>query len=111
MHIFPFSPRRGTPAYDFPDHISAAKMKSRKNEIAQLNRDLMLAYHKSFIGEKAKVLIERQAPSYPKHLSGHTKRYVETIFPENEGVNINSEVDIIIEKADEQNLHGIMAKD
>lgn len=58
IHIFPFSPRRGTPAATMPDQISAAVQQERSRELAALETELRDEYFASLHGMPLRVLVE-----------------------------------------------------
>lgn len=58
IHIFPFSPRRGTPAATMTDQISAAVQQERSRELAALETELRDEYFASLQGMPLRVLVE-----------------------------------------------------
>jgi threonylcarbamoyladenosine tRNA methylthiotransferase MtaB len=60
IHIFPFSPRKGTPAAQMTDQVSAGVKNDRCERLAQLERQLRHDYFQSLIGRRLTVLIEGQ---------------------------------------------------
>jgi threonylcarbamoyladenosine tRNA methylthiotransferase MtaB len=58
IHMFPFSPRRGTPAATMPDQIEKAVKKQRGNVVRELETELQQAYFESLVGEKLQLLVE-----------------------------------------------------
>jgi threonylcarbamoyladenosine tRNA methylthiotransferase MtaB len=58
IHIFPFSPRRGTPAATMPDQISAVLQQERSRELAALETELRDEYFASLRGKQLRVLVE-----------------------------------------------------
>jgi len=71
MHVFTFSPRRGTAAADMQDSIDNKVIKQRSKILRDLNIELGLKYRRQFIGETAQVLIENNNGQ----LSGRSERY------------------------------------
>jgi threonylcarbamoyladenosine tRNA methylthiotransferase MtaB len=58
IHIFPFSPRRGTPAADMPNHVPKHVQHERSRELAAVETLLREAYYRSLIGRNLRVLVE-----------------------------------------------------
>lgn len=58
IHIFPFSPRRGTPAATMPDQVSAAVQQQRSRELAALETELRDEYFAGLRGKQLRVLVE-----------------------------------------------------
>jgi threonylcarbamoyladenosine tRNA methylthiotransferase MtaB len=62
MHIFPFSPRRGTPAASMPNHVPKHLQQVRSRELAAVEEELRDAYYRSLLGRRLRVLVETPAP-------------------------------------------------
>jgi threonylcarbamoyladenosine tRNA methylthiotransferase MtaB len=60
IHIFPFSPRRGTPAAEMPDHVPTPVKQQRVRELTVVEAELRDAYYRSLIGRRLSVLTETQ---------------------------------------------------
>lgn len=59
MHIFPFSPRSGTPAASTPGRISQEFVAQRVERLRLLKGKMELDFKKSFLGQAVEVLIQR----------------------------------------------------
>lgn len=59
IHIFPFSPRRGTPAAEMPDQVPAEVKADRHRRLADLESRLARRYYRSLLGRPLEVLVER----------------------------------------------------
>jgi len=58
IHIFPFSPRRGTPAADMPNQVPARVKQDRGRELAAVEAELRHEYYRSLVGRRLRVLVE-----------------------------------------------------
>ena len=58
IHIFPFSPRKGTPAATMTDMISPEVKAERCERLAELERELREQYFQSLAGRSLRVLVE-----------------------------------------------------
>ena len=76
VHIFPYSPRRGTSAYNFKDRESPAKIRRRILILEVIAESCALAYKKRFLNKNMDVLIEAQAKEDPCFWEGHTDNYI-----------------------------------
>ena len=77
LHVFRYSPRRGTPAAGFPDQIPAKVKNERSQQMIQLGKRLSRAFHEKFIGGKVEVLWEEAGVDGQGDLwQGHTPNYV-----------------------------------
>lgn len=79
MHVFSYSPRRGTPAADLQGRPGPAEMKHRKSVLEDLKSELALRYKTAFLGKTIDVLVEEHRPG--GMLSGYSERYVKALFP------------------------------
>jgi threonylcarbamoyladenosine tRNA methylthiotransferase MtaB len=75
VHIFPFSPRRGTPASEFADQVPAQVKAERSRRLAEMEGAARRRYFEELVGETLEVLVE--APSGDDHapLAGTACRY------------------------------------
>jgi threonylcarbamoyladenosine tRNA methylthiotransferase MtaB len=71
MHVFSFSPRKGTAAADMQEAIDNKVIKERSKILRDLGIELGLKYRRQFIGETARILIENDNGQ----LSGRSERY------------------------------------
>jgi threonylcarbamoyladenosine tRNA methylthiotransferase MtaB len=71
MHVFSFSPRKGTAAAEMQDKVDNKVIKERSQILRDLDIELGLKYRQQFIGETARVLIENNNGQ----LSGRSERY------------------------------------
>ncbi len=58
IHVFSFSPRKGTPAAQFKPKVPSAVIKERAKELSQLSDELAEIYRRQFVGERLDVVIE-----------------------------------------------------
>ena len=73
IHVFPFSPRKGTKAMELPDHLDGSVKKSRSRALVSLSNQLEKEYATSFVGKTLSVLIEEYKDGYS---IGHTSNYL-----------------------------------
>ena len=58
VHVFPYSPRTGTPAAKMPDQISEPIKKERVHRLQQLAEEMANDFHKHYLGTVQEVLFE-----------------------------------------------------
>jgi threonylcarbamoyladenosine tRNA methylthiotransferase MtaB len=71
IHVFAFSPRKGTAAATMRPRVARDVVKARSETLRALDRDLQSRFRSQFLGETAQVLIE----NYPGPPTGHAERY------------------------------------
>ncbi|MEW8958772.1 MAG: tRNA (N(6)-L-threonylcarbamoyladenosine(37)-C(2))-methylthiotransferase MtaB [Moorella sp. (in: firmicutes)] len=81
IHVFPYSPRRGTPAATMPGQVDPAVKKHRERRLLQLGRKLFRQYAREFLQETLEVLVERALAGSSGVYEGHTDNYLQVAFP------------------------------
>ena len=79
LHIFPFSERSGTKAYNYKDRVSNAIKKQRENKLFYLAGDLSREFAEGFVNSIERVLVEDKRTS-EGHLQGYTEHYVKVLI-------------------------------
>jgi threonylcarbamoyladenosine tRNA methylthiotransferase MtaB len=79
LHVFPFSPRPGTPAEGLPP-LPHAEVRRRAALLRELGRQKRAAFYAAQVGQTGDVLVERPA-SRPGWLSGLSGNYLKVAFP------------------------------
>lgn len=78
MHIFPFSPRPGTAAWQWRDHRPAPQVVAdRCKQLQDLAEHLAGNYRRQFDGQTVDVLVERPGPGPVPAAEGLTDRYLQ----------------------------------
>ena len=84
IHIFPFSPREGTPAAQMPDQISKHVKVERGRHLAAVERELRTDYFQSLTGRRLRVLVQSPLDEQPGHMIGTACRYAPVVLPGDE---------------------------
>ena len=79
IHVFPYSPRKGTKAATIENQVSDVEKKRRVKELMTLSKKLEENYYNQFKGKNVDVLIEKYQDGYSY---GHTGNYLEVKIPE-----------------------------
>lgn len=78
IHVFPYSPKRGTPAAERKDQVDAQQKAARAKEMGALAKELAAQFLESHVGQTVEVLAERQVA--PGIWEGHTSNYIPVDF-------------------------------
>ncbi len=78
MHVFPYSPRKGTKAAVMPNQIQKKVKEERSKKLISLSNQNEKEYLEEFIGKRIEVLFEQEEEEYIK---GHTANYIEVKIP------------------------------
>lgn len=76
LHVFPFSARKGTKAYDMTPKISGSVAKQRAKELISLGEELELKFLNSLKGRTEGVLFEEPSEAFKGLMEGYSTRYV-----------------------------------
>ena len=77
MHVFKYSPRKGTVAAGMPDQLTDRQKSERSDVLLDLTERDSVCYREAFIGEELSVLWEdEETIDGRKYMIGHTDRYV-----------------------------------
>lgn len=77
LHIFPYSPRRGTKAAAMTDQVDPQVKKHRSDLLIQDTKEYQKNYADAFVSKREKVLFEEVVSHEGKeYLIGHNERYV-----------------------------------
>ena len=73
LHVFKYSPRRGTVAEKMPNQIDGNKKEERSDKLIELSNSTENKHNQSYIGKTVKVLFEEFEDGFFK---GHTTNYM-----------------------------------
>lgn len=73
LHVFPYSPRSGTPAAAFKDQINGTIKHERVKTLMNLSQELKTEFASWQIGKELEVLIEERNGQY---MTGHASNYL-----------------------------------
>jgi threonylcarbamoyladenosine tRNA methylthiotransferase MtaB len=77
VHVFPYSRRSGTPAYDFPDQIPEKEKQARSREMNALAEAVRARVLAGYEGTEDEVLLE--TPLSETLFTGYTRLYVPVV--------------------------------
>ena len=103
LHVFKYSPRKGTVAAKMKNQIDSAVKEKRSHKLIELSNECEIEFLDRYIGKKVKVLFEKQDGKYIK---GHTTNYLVVKVKEEKLENQIKEVKIV--SRDELELIGEM---
>lgn len=80
LHVFKYSPRRGTPAARMPDQVKPGVKDARSKELIALGRELARAFAMQYLEKIVEVLLEPASPGVQGYnLEGLTGNYVRVL--------------------------------
>jgi len=105
LHVFPFSPRPGTPAATMTPQLHSRVIKERAEALRLLSEQKKNAYAAGFVGRELQVLVQRDAGGR----KGLSRNYLPVLIEGSDGL-FNSEVRVLITEAVGGELVGRLAE-
>ncbi len=86
LHVFPFSPREGTPAARFSDPVTTAEAKTRCAELRQLGAVKRVEFYRTHRGQSLPVIVESRRDRRTGRLRGLSDNYIPILFEGSDAV-------------------------
>ena len=102
MHVFKYSPRKGTKAAVMPNQIAGNIKEERSKKLIELSDKNEMEYNESYIGKKVEVLFEEEKSETYK---GHTQNYIMVHCKSDKNLD-NKIVKVICKKAEKEHIEG-----
>jgi threonylcarbamoyladenosine tRNA methylthiotransferase MtaB len=85
LHVFPFSRRKGTPAYHFPDRVDERKIRQRAEAMRELGMKKRQAFYRRFLLQTLQVLMEDRRERGSGRRKGLSRNYI-PVFLDGQGL-------------------------
>ena len=105
LHVFPYSPRKNTPAAKFKNQIPGNIKKDRVRRLIKLSDELKTEFAVSYLNKDIEVLFEEYKDGY---WVGHASNYLK-IKVKDESIQSNSLINVHIVDHDGYDLIGVIA--
>lgn len=76
IHVFKYSPRKGTPAASYENQVNPEDKERRSRLMLELSDELERQYLKKYTGREMDVLYEQEMPGKKGYIEGLTKNYI-----------------------------------
>ena len=103
LHVFPFSPREGTPAAVMPDQVNGAVVRERAQALRRLSDRKKRAFYQRFLGRELSVLVQEKEPDGV--LKGLSRNYIPVTFAGDDTL-LNSEAPIRVTEIARESVGG-----
>ncbi len=81
LHVFPFSPRKGTPAAAYTEKNDPQTIKKRASELRKIGYEKRMSFHQHGINKEYAVLREGRNSRDSGLMQGKTDNYLPVLFP------------------------------
>ena len=105
VHVFPYSPRKGTEAACFPQ-VSPEKSSERVKAAMTLGESLLERYASRFAGRSLSVLTEDRNED-GSHFTGYTRNFVSAIVRSESEIEAGKEIETLITESSGGKLFGV----
>jgi len=110
IHVFQYSPRRGTPAASYEEQVPSQVKEKRSRALIELGSRLQRSFLEQFIGRELTVLFEEESLDREGFIKGYTDHYLKVIAPMTDDWE-GSMLPVMIDKCENDSLIGhIIAK-
>jgi threonylcarbamoyladenosine tRNA methylthiotransferase MtaB len=103
LHVFPFSPRKGTPAAQMPHQVTKSVKEKRSRKLTDLSRELERKFRERFLGRVMEVLFEEKVES--DIYEGLTGNYIRVLASSSQNLH-NQLLDVILKENREDCVYG-----
>ena len=105
MHVFQYSPRKGTRAAVMPNQVDGNIKEKRSRKLIELSNENQKRYNEMLIGKEVEVLFEDQAiEEKKKYFKGHTQNYILVKYETDENLE-NTLKSVKIKSADVEHVN------
>ena len=81
IHVFKYSPRKGTPAAGYKNQVDGLTKRHRSERLIELGKQLKRDYYIMFIGKNKEVLFEMLSGKITGYIEGYTDNYLKVLAP------------------------------
>ena len=106
LHVFRYSPRKGTPAATYPNQVPSQVSASRSREMIGLGKEMSESFRKCMLGKYKSVLVEESREGKNKQLAGFTDNYVRVLMDVPNSA-INKVKKVKLTSSDNEFIYGI----
>jgi len=80
LHVFPFSRRKGTPAFQFPRGVDEKEIKRRAEAMRELGWQKRRAFYHQFLNQELSVLVEDRKEKETGRWKGLSRNYIPVLL-------------------------------
>lgn len=103
LHVFPFSPRSGTPAATMPDQLPGGVIRDRAADLRRLSDRKKREFYRSFQGKILPVLVQEKGTD--GMLKGLSRNYIPVSFPGDDSL-VKREVNVRVTETARESVLG-----
>jgi threonylcarbamoyladenosine tRNA methylthiotransferase MtaB len=86
LHVFPFSRRKGTPAFQFPQRVVEKEIKKRAEMMREMAKQKRQTFYRRFLNQELSVLIEDRKEKETGRWKGLSRNYIPVLLTDDNGI-------------------------
>ena len=86
LHVFPFSRRKGTPAFQFPQGVDEKEIKKKAETMRELGKQKRQAFYRQFLNQELSVLVEDRKEKETGRWKGLSRNYIPVLITDKNGI-------------------------
>lgn len=106
LHVFRYSPRKGTPAATYPDQVPPHVSAERSTAMIELGNQLNKSFRKRMLGKQKNVLVEESREGKNNFLAGFTDNYLRVLLDVPNSA-INQILQVKLTTLDDEFVYGV----
>jgi threonylcarbamoyladenosine tRNA methylthiotransferase MtaB len=114
LHVFPFSKRKGTPAFEFPQGVNEREIKKRAETMRELGKQKRQTFYRQFLNQELSVLVEDRKEKETGRWKGLSGNYIHVLLTDSTGAGkhwdggdgVNQEWTVRVTELTEQGVIG-----
>jgi threonylcarbamoyladenosine tRNA methylthiotransferase MtaB len=107
LHVFPFSPRPGTPAATFEPVVPESLARERVGELRQLSEQMRERFYSRFVGRFLRALVESESETRDGTLVARTDNYIPVKIKKNHDTQEKGLFDLTVERVENGEVYGV----
>ncbi len=111
LHVFPFSKRKGTPAFQFPQGVEEKEIKKRAETMRELGKQKRQVFYHQFLNQELSVLVEDRREKGTGRWKGLSRNYIPVLLTHKNGIKehrdwVNQEWTVMVTELAEKGVIG-----
>jgi threonylcarbamoyladenosine tRNA methylthiotransferase MtaB len=86
LHVFPFSRRKGTPAFQFPQGVDEKEIKKKAETMRELGKQKRQSFYRQFLNQELSVLVEDRKEKETGRWKGLSRNYIPVLITDKNGI-------------------------
>ena len=109
LHVFPFSLRKGTPAFSLPGRVNGNAVKKRSEILRSLSKKKREGFYRSYLNKKLPILIEVRRHRKTGLLKGLSRNYIPVLIAGRDDL-MNQEITVRVTSVEGEEVKGEIAQ-